>query len=113
MTSTMTAGAATLRFDPANGGTLAVTLDGQELLTPAPALSLVLDGKPISGWREVVATAGETLVLRGLVDAAVMAELSISRLADRGCFEFALNVENCSLGSLPDMPHTSKALASK
>jgi alpha-galactosidase len=111
MTNRLTAGAATLRFDPANGGTLAVMLDGQELLAPAPALNLVLDGKSISGWRVVAAMVGEALVLRGPVDAAVVAELTISPLADRGCFEFTLRLTN--IGTAPVRVSTADAFAGR
>lgn len=111
MATTLAAGPAILRFDPADGGTLAVTLGGGELLAPAAALNLVLDGVAIAGWREVEARSGETLKLSGLVNEAVVVELTISSIADRGCFEFALRLSNT--GASPVRVSTADAFASR
>lgn len=94
MTNMLTAATATLGFDPAEGGSLRLSFAGRDLLVPAPALNLVIDGRAVSGWQNPKLTGGRGLEVTGTVADGVEATLSIVQVADRDAFEFALTLRN-------------------
>ena len=109
MTSQFSAATATLGFDPADGGRLRLSFNGRELLVPAPALNLVIDGRPVFGWQNPKLTGGRGLDITGAVTGDVEATLSISQVADRDAFEFALTLRNT--GKAPARISTADAFA--
>jgi alpha-galactosidase len=109
MTSQFSAAKATPGFDPADGGRLRLSFNGRDLLVPAPALNLVIDGRPVFGWQNPKLTGGRGLDITGAVTGDVEATLSISQVADRDAFEFALTLRNT--GKAPARISTADAFA--
>ena len=94
MTSSFSAATASLGFDSAAGGALRLGLGGRDLLVPAPALHLVLDGQMVSRWQSPRLTGGRGLDVTGTVIDGVEATLSVAQVADRDAFEFRLTLHN-------------------
>ena len=94
MTASLNAGPATLSFDPASGGRIAIALGGRDVIVASPALNLVLDDQAVSGWEQATATSDDGLTITGPVADGVEATLTITHVADRAAFEFALTLRN-------------------
>jgi len=109
MTAKLEAGPATLTFDPASGGRIAIALAGRELLVASPALHLVIDDTAVTGWQQAVATSGKGLTIAGPVADGVEATLTIAQVADRAAFEFAVTV--CNRTNRPVRISTADAFA--
>lgn len=96
MTGSFSAASATLGFDPGNGGTLRLSLGQRDLLVPGPALSLTIDGRTVTGWRDARVSGGSGLQVTGSVADGVVATLSITQVADGAAFEFQMTLHNNS-----------------
>ncbi len=61
----------------------------------SPALNLVIDGQSVTGWRQAEARADSGLSITGaMADGDRSHPLTITQVADRAAFEFALTLRN-------------------